>query len=312
MAPGNRNWCFTVNNWTTSDWEALKAAPCRYLSMGQEKGTGGTPHIQGYISIANQKTFSAMRTWFAGVLGHERAHLEAARGDAQANYDYTSKEGGEHFEKGERPVTPKEKGAMEKDRAKRNLEALMDDRIEDVDSDIIAHHLAKYEYGAAKLKAARAGKIQTLDGVLDNLWIYGAAGVGKDMMATELAPDAYLKAPNTKWWCGYRGEKDVILRDVGSTVDGDGFKVWTDRYPFMAEVKGGSLGRIRHQRTIVTSNYSVEEVFRGPDVDAVLRRFQVVHCHDGIAEYLPRRLVDKPPPLKVVRYAAPDPTVSDV
>jgi len=301
MAPGNRSWCFTLNNWTQAEWESLCDADCRYLCMGQEKGASGTPHVQGYMVMPNQKTFSAMRNWFAALLGSARVHLEAAIAESLANYEYTSKEGGVFFEKGDRPLSAKEKGGKEKDRAKRNLEALMEDRLQDVDSDVVAHHLAKYEYGAQRLKVARGYRVTALDGVLPNLWIYGAAGVGKDIMASELAPDAYLKDPASKWWCGYHGERDVMLRDVGRTLSVDAFKVWTDRYPFMAEVKGGSLGRIRPGRLIVTANYSPAELFIGADVDAIERRFQVVHCHDGLAEYLPRRLVDKPAALIVVK-----------
>lgn len=311
MAPGNRNWCFTVNNWTPSDWSALVAAEVRYLCMGQEKGAGGTAHIQGFLVFKNQKSFNAVRAWFASLLGHERAHVEAARGDTLQNLEYTSKEGGVFFEKGDRPLTPKEKGVMEKDRAKRNLDAIMDGRLEDVDSDVVAHHLSKYEYGAMRLKAARRAAV-TLDGVLPNLWIYGAAGVGKDMFANEQSAAPYLKDASTKWWCGYQGEADVVLRDVGPSILVDGFKLWTDRYAFNAEVKGGSLGRIRPARMIVTSNYPPSELFRGADVDAVERRFQIVHCHDGIAEFLPRKLIEKPAPLRIVqRPTPPEPASPD-
>lgn len=309
----SRGWVFTINNWTAQDWKVCCAAECAYMLCAQEIGKKcATPHIQGYVFFELQRSWKAQKTWFDELIGRPIDYFAAARADALANYVYISKEDRVVHEHGVRPLSDEAKGEGEKDRAKRNLQAIMDDRLEDVDPDVIAHHLSKYEYGASKLKAHRAGKVETLDGVLPNLWIYGAAGVGKDMAATELAPDAYLKAPNTKWWCGYRGERDVILRDVGPSLDVDGFKVWTDRYPFMAEVKGGSLGRIRPARMIVTSNYAPAERFHGPDVDAVERRFQVVHCHDGIAEMLPRRLVDKPSALKWVGGAAPHPTVSDV
>lgn len=316
MNKGNRSrgWCFTFHKWEPRHWEACCAAPdVKYMLVSQEMGsTGDTPHLQGYVWFDQQRTWTAFKAWLDALLGTPKHRFVAARGSALANFVYISKEGREVHEHGERPKSDKEKGEGEKERAKRNLEALMENRLEDVDTDVIANHLAKYEYGAQKLKQARMGAVRTLDGVLPNLWIYGRAGVGKDMAATELAPDAYLKAPNTKWWCGYRGERDVILRDVGPSLDVDGFKVWTDRYPFMAEVKGGSLGRIRPARMIVTSNYAPAERFHGPDVDAVERRFQLVHCHDGIAEMLPRRLVDKPSALKWVGGAAPHPTVSDV
>lgn len=46
------NWCFTLNNYTLKEYEALQNQECRYLLMGKEIApTTGTPHIQGYIQL---------------------------------------------------------------------------------------------------------------------------------------------------------------------------------------------------------------------------------------------------------------------
>ena len=54
-------------------------------------------------------------------------------------------------------------------------------------------------------------------------------------------------------------------------------KVWADHYPFIAEMKGRSV-QIRPKHIIVTSNYSLEEIFKNPeDLEPLKRRFKQVH-----------------------------------
>lgn len=53
-------------------------------------------------------------------------------------------------------------------------------------------------------------------------------------------------------------------------------KIWADRYPFPGEIKGGTIERIRPEKIIVTSNYSIRECFPNPqDHEPMLRRFKV-------------------------------------
>lgn len=311
-----RGFAFTVNNWTEEDWSALQRAPSvRYLVMGKEVApTTGTPHIQGYVFFELQKTFSAARTWFESVLGHARAHVEMAYANALANCKYCMKDAdpsNEGYERGERPKSDTEKGEDEKVRAKRNLEALIDNRVEDVDLDIVGRQLRNYEYGAAALKRARH-KATKLDGVLDNYWVYGDAGAGKDDHIEELIGDRpfYTKNGSNKWWCDYDFEEDVWIMDVGkrSREVIDLIKAeWCDRRPFRGEVKGGNTGLIRPKRVYVSSNYHPDELYGEKDAAAIRRRFQIVHAVDGDALYLPRENVERPAPLRKI-IVEPRPT----
>lgn len=294
-----RSWVFTINNYTEDDTDAVYALglEASYVSVGREVGDEGTPHYQGFVMFETLKAFTQVkallvRAWIAPKA--KKSTFNQAIGYTQKDNDY--------YENGVRPLDAIAKGELEKDRARRNLAAVMEKRYDDVDPDILVAQLRNYEYAAARLKSARAGAPAALDGVLDNMWVYGDAGVGKDTFVNSLAPHAFVKEPDTKWWDGYDGQDDVIIRDLGPDHDPRIVKVWADRYPFTAEVKGSTLGEIRPKRMFVTSNYAPEDLYQAPDLDAVERRFQLVHAHDGAAEYKKRRLVLQPPPLKPVCY----------
>lgn len=44
-----RNYCFTLNNPTDREIEALQAADTKYVVYQHERGENGTHHLQGYV-----------------------------------------------------------------------------------------------------------------------------------------------------------------------------------------------------------------------------------------------------------------------
>lgn len=212
--------------------------------------------------------------------------------------EYCSKEGGQNpYQAGEWPASQEKKG----DNAKERLLAIMALATAGDWVKLEAEYPQEWFYQQRNIMNMRGHALKNetqLDGVLQNVWIFGKSGEGKGMLVDKLSAKPYVKDGNNKWWCGYNGEEDVLLDDVnGKVMEIIGqFKHWTDRRNFRAEIKcTPSLWTIRPKRVFVTSH--LHPKFYITDLDelaAVLRRFQLVYMVDHIPHYLPRVNVEKP------------------
>eukprot|EP00758_Cryptobia_borreli_P018164 Tbor_TRINITY_DN6533_c0_g1::TRINITY_DN6533_c0_g1_i1::g.7463::m.7463 len=125
------------------------------------------------------------------------------------------------------------------------------------------------------------------------VWIWGVPCTGKTTTAVRAFPSSYFKDVN-KWWDGYKGENNVIIDEFPQTCPGDLkrlVKVWGDRLPFTAEMKGLSHV-IRPKLVIITTNWPLEEVYKGntTDIGAMRKRFHQIHF-DSYLRYTPEELV---------------------
>lgn len=264
----SRGWCFTINNFTEGDINlcAILKDIAEYVVWGEEIGEQGTPHLQGFVLFKHPQHLKRLKTLLP------RAHLEQQRGTAAQAADYCKKDG-DFTEYGEYPAT--KKSLSDQYRECISLaESGQLDTIKELYPGIYLRYLSTF-----RSMVVRCGDI--LDELQSEWWV-GPTGTGKSRTLWELYPDHYGKALN-KWWDGYNGEETVAIEELNpesAKYLGHFIKIWGDRYPFSAEIKGGTLRRIRPKRIIVLSNYSIDECFpMSQDSDPIKRRFHVKHFY---------------------------------
>lgn len=87
-----KNWCFTLNNYSTEDCDRLNglSEDVVYIIYGKEVGENGTPHLQGFISFNKKKSFNVAKNVVS-----DRAHMEVAR-NCNQSITYCKKDGDYH------------------------------------------------------------------------------------------------------------------------------------------------------------------------------------------------------------------------
>ncbi len=268
MPNGAKHWCFTINNPDDFEKDGDNLNDYDYCILGQEIGDDGTPHVQGYIAMKRKTTLRNMKILMP------RAHLEMMRGSSKEASDYCKKDGN-FIECGDLPVV----GGVVK--ARRYKEAIQLSKAGDFDK-MQEEHPDMYWNNYHTMKRIRMDNPDKLDDLneLNNEWIWGPPRIGKSRMARAENPNCYIK-PHNKWFLGYKNQEVVLYDDLGKSCSswiGDFLKQWGDHYPFPIETKGdGSV--IRPKRIIITSNYSIDELF-GHDEQlclAIKARFKTRH-----------------------------------
>lgn len=265
----SKRWCFTLNNYTDEEEVKLKdilETISVYYVIGREIGDLGTPHLQGYVVLKKNARLTGLKKV------SERAHWEIAKGSSVQNIIYCEKEG-ESYDWGVRPMSNKEKGETEKDRWSRMVEQATCGDLQDLKEE----NPREYVLYLNKWRSLDNSKPECLDGVC-GLWIYGPTGTGKSHAVFSQHPKCYQKQLN-KWWDGYEKEEVVWIDEISpdhSQWIGSYLKIWADKFPFRAEVKGGSK-MIRPKKIVITSNYSIDEMgLCLQDLEPIKRRFKEV------------------------------------
>lgn len=265
----SRGWCWTINNPTFEDLLSIEELKnhVQYYIYGNERGQDReTPHWQGFLYSDNKLSFQRVKQLLP------RAHLEPQRGTCNQAIEYCKKEG-DWNEWGEAPDFGG--GRTQRDKWRRILELSKRGEWEQLELEYPGEYI---RYGG-RLRSLRVRSSSVIQGDLQNEWWYGSTGTGKSRRLWELYPNHFAKDIN-KWWCGYQDEDVVAIEEWSPNFEmlASKLKVWADRYPFNAEIKGGTLLKIRPKKIIVLSNYTIDQCFpNSADANPLKRRFKVVH-----------------------------------
>lgn len=267
MGNPSKRWCYTINNYTDEDLITIKTVPTLYHVIGKEIGESGTPHLQGFLTLKKPIRLSGLKKL------HQTAHWEAAKGTSYQASIYCKKEG--DFE---------ETGIVPTQGKRTDLEEAISLIKEGKEMSEIAEKCpttyVKFSRGLRDLKLI-LDKPYTPSS-LRGIWYWGPPGTGKSRQARELYPTAYLKS-QSKWFDGYSGQKTILLDDLDTNVLGHYLKIWADRYACTGETKGGTIN-LQHDTIIITSNYSIDNLFKDDEemARAIRRRFTVTHFNDPL------------------------------
>lgn len=264
-----RFWLLTsfVLTWSPpTDLGAIEWQGVQELKGQKEIGADtNREHWQLYCAFKQSVRLSAVKKLFGSTV-----HAEPTRSGAAASYVLKDETAiaGTRFALGKKAMNRNSKTDWE---AVKTL--AIAGKIADVPPDIYIKYYRTLK-DIAKDNMAKMTDLESTCGT----WYYGPPGVGKSHKARVDFPEAYMKMQN-KWWCGYQGEENIIIDDYDSKALGHHLKIWADKYAFIAETKGYAIS-IRPKHIVVTSNYSIDEIFPDDQVlaKAIKRRFNVIHC----------------------------------
>lgn len=268
MTGRSRGWCFTLNNPTDDDQLRVSKLcdDARYAIAGKEVGELGTSHLQGYVYFTHPCTMGRVKRLLP------RAHIEMQRGTCNQAIQYCKKDG-DFEEWGEAPELGG--GSTQRERWRELIELSERGDMESIRDKYPGEYFRYYQ----RIRSLRIRSTGIITGELEHEWWYGDTGTGKSRRLWEEYPEHYAKELN-KWWDGYADEEVVAIEEWSpkNECTASFLKIWADRYPFPAQIKGGSLKKIRPRKIIVLSNYTIDQCFeKAEDRDPIKRRFKVVH-----------------------------------
>lgn len=106
---------------------------------------------------------------------------------------------------------------------------------------------------------------------LEHYWIYGEPGTGKTTSVEMLFPDAFTMDPDSGYFDGYNGQKQIIIPDIDNRmlrkIGLQKLKTMCDSTGFNANIKYAGGQKIKAQ-IIVTSNHSIDNCLKYTGKDA--------------------------------------------
>lgn len=273
---GYRNWCFTLNNPTTTPnddnsnewWNRF--TDLKYGICQLEKGESGTQHLQGYLEFSKQVTPVSMQRMLPGCYQTRRL------GSRTQARDYCKKDE-------TRVDGPWEYGEWEQEKGKRTDLTDIKDLLDNgkTESEIADSHFetwVKFHKGIREYKRMKeATRCEPT-----NFEVHiGEPGAGKTTGVMRDNPGAYWKTAG-KWWDRYQGQDTVVLDEFVGWIPYHELMRLGDCTPLDLEVKGSTVQFLAKKVILISNkfpwdwyNYNEHKL----DRMSLFRRIKTVYFH---------------------------------
>lgn len=259
----HRSWCITINNFTESDWFAIKLLfkKAKFGICGEEQGSNKTKHLQAYVSLESPLSLVVMKKTLP------RAHLIVASGSDSDNLVYCSKDNTNLYQVGEPSIG---QGTRTDIKEVATLIKNGDITLEDLMFDYPELYV-RYSRSFEKMFNAVMTPRKEIPQVY---WRWGLAGTGKTRYCIDTHPSHYIK-DGTPWWDNYIQQEAIIIDDFDNKIPYRTLLRIIDRYSFQGQVKG-SYVQINSPFIYITCEFPPEHYWSGNELEQVLRRITSV------------------------------------
>jgi len=255
-------WIGTIS--LDQQWTPCLPDCCFYLKGQRELGDGGFDHWQIFFITRSKESTRSLASKWSPIVGH----WELTRSSAAESYVWKEQTRvGEQFEYGTKPL--RRNNGHDWDAVK---QLAIENKIDEIPSDLFIRYYRTFQIISSDycqpLAIERICKV-----------FYGPTGSGKSRRAwAEAGLEAYCKDPRSKFWCGYRNQKHVIIDEFRGGIDIAHILRWTDRYPVNVEIKGSSRCLLA-ESIWFTSNLHPNQWYPELDAatsDALIRRLEII------------------------------------
>lgn len=309
----NRNWCFTINNYTSDDLTRLfehtvdidgvietrpatvmddegkpksKCNNISYLICAKETGESGTPHLQGYIEFINARSLMGVKKLMP------TAHLEIRLSSALNASNYCKKGDQPHSEWEEfrqngpnfgRNANYREYGTISAQGTRTDLKEIKNDIFsgKKVDDIALESPMLFHQYGRTLNKLEDLAMRQRFRSEMTTgTWYYGPTNVGKSHAALkDFHPSTHYIYPNDGgWWDGYTQQDTVIFNDFRGEIDFNHLLQLIDKWPHFVRRRNREPMPFTSKHIIITSSHHPSMIYdpNHDDINQLLRRITLI------------------------------------
>jgi len=259
----HRSWVIVINNYTQTDWFAIKYvfAKAIYGICGEEIGEAGTPHLQAYATFLTAITLTALKKSLP------RAHLLVANGTDEENKKYCSKDNTNIYEVGTPRVGQGQRTDIKDISQKiKNREITIEDCMFDYPEMYLRYSRSLEKmFNAVMVPRTQPPQV---------IWLYGKAGTGKSRFCIEKHPSHYIK-DGTPWWDNYTQQEAIIIDDFDNNIPYRTLLRILDRYAYQGQVKG-SYVQIASPYIYITCEFKPSHFWEANELAQIVRRLTSV------------------------------------